>query len=189
MHRQFHDLGKLLGLRSVCVHSGVAKDTQYAEPAVGCDVCVGTPGRLQQFVTARQLKLLPCMILVVDGADRMLSMGLEHELTQIAHKIRPDHQTVMWVTSWLKGPQRLVDYMLENYVQSVHVVKQTEKEHVLAKLLKDLLRDEVGRVVVNSKTREAVRKVALQLHSVSQIRKPSPIARKCCAKNAGTGCT
>ncbi|KAL3186459.1 hypothetical protein MRX96_027502 [Rhipicephalus microplus] len=117
MHRQFHDLGKLLGLRSVCVHSGVAKDTQYAEPAVGCDVCVGTPGRLQQFVTARQLKLLPCMILVVDGADRMLSMGLEHELTQIAHKIRPDHQTVMWVTSWLKGPQRLVDYMLENYVQ------------------------------------------------------------------------
>ncbi|KAH8035732.1 hypothetical protein MRX96_027530 [Rhipicephalus microplus] len=178
IHRLFHDLGKSFGLRSVCVQSGVAKNVQYAELAVGCDVCVGTPGRLLEFVTAQKLKLLSCTFLVVDGADRMLSMGLEREVTKIAQQIRPDHQTVMWVTSWPKGTQRLADTLLENYVQvnfdsaqphlvgvkqCVYVVKQTEKERALAELLEDLLRDEVGRVVVYAKTQESVRKVALQL--------------------------
>ncbi|KAL1483231.1 hypothetical protein MTO96_033343 [Rhipicephalus appendiculatus] len=166
------------GLRSVCVHSGVAKDTQYAELAVGCDICVGTPGRLLEFVTAQWLKLLPCTFLVLDGADRMLYMGLEREVRKIAQQIRPDRQTVMWVDSWPKGTQRLVDSLLEDYVQvnfgsaqpgvvavkqSVYVVKQAEKERALAEVLEDLLRDEVERVVVFARTQEAVRQVALQL--------------------------
>ncbi|XP_075730748.1 uncharacterized protein LOC119181692 [Rhipicephalus microplus] len=129
-------------------------------------------------MTAQWLKLLPCTNLVVDGADRMLSIGLEREVTQIAHQIRPDHQTVMLVPSWPKGTQRLVYFLLENYVQvnhgsaqprvvrvkqSVYVVKQTEKERAFTELLEDLLRDEVGKVVVYAKTRAAVRKVTLQL--------------------------
>ncbi|KAL1483230.1 hypothetical protein MTO96_033342 [Rhipicephalus appendiculatus] len=89
IHRLFHDLGKSSGLRSVCVHSGVAKDTQCAELAVDCDVCVGTPGRLLEFVTAEWLKLLPCTFLVLDGADRMLSMGLEREVRKIAQQMPP----------------------------------------------------------------------------------------------------
>ncbi|KAH7935193.1 probable ATP-dependent RNA helicase DDX5 [Rhipicephalus sanguineus] len=178
IHHLFRDLGQSLGLRSVCVHSGVAKGTQYAELALGCDVCIGTPGRLLEFVTEQRLKLFSCTFLVVDGADRMLAMGLEREVAKIAQQIRPDRQTVMWVGSWPKGTRRLIESLLDDYVQvnfgsaqpramgvkqSVCVVKKAEKEHALAELLEDLLRDEVERVVVFTKTQEAVRKVASRL--------------------------
>ncbi|KAL1444171.1 hypothetical protein MTO96_045642 [Rhipicephalus appendiculatus] len=105
------------GLRSVCIHSSVTNDTPHAELAPGCDVCVGTPRRLLEFVMEQRLKLLPCTFICHRRGRRMQTMGLEREVTKIAQKIRPDHQTVMCACSWPKGTRRLVECLLEDYIQ------------------------------------------------------------------------
>ena len=49
-----------------------------------CNVLVGTPGRICQFLDERKLSLQKIDYLVIDEADRLLDMGFEKDLTRIS---------------------------------------------------------------------------------------------------------
>nr|XP_050024048.2 probable ATP-dependent RNA helicase DDX5 [Dermacentor andersoni] len=179
IHRMLGDFGQLSGLRSVCVHSGVRKDTQHTELAGGCDVCVAMPGRLLEFIKERRVNLHGCTFLAIDEADRMVTMGLELQVLKIAEQIRPDRQTVMWTGSWPEGMRPFVESLLEEYVQvtfgsaqprvsrdarqTVYVVNEPEKERMLTELLDDLLKDNGDRAIVLVRTQGAVHELTWKL--------------------------
>jgi ATP-dependent RNA helicase DDX3X len=64
-------------LKSVCVYGGNDLRTQLAELALGCDLIVATPGRLNDLVDRGCVSLSCVSLLVLDEADRMLDMGFE----------------------------------------------------------------------------------------------------------------
>ncbi|KAL1424636.1 hypothetical protein MTO96_019932 [Rhipicephalus appendiculatus] len=151
-------VGKLeayTGVRATCVCSGGPKDRQLRDLRRGFEICIATPGRLHTFLKEDKLDTSRCTYLVLDGADRMVDMGFEQQLIFIARYIRPDRQTMMWMSRRPRHLYRLVDALLKDYVeihigmclvspdQSVqHVVRVTaesEKEAVLAALLEDIL--------------------------------------------------
>ena len=61
---------------------------QRRDMLAGCDILVGTPGRVIQFVDERCLRLTDrCVEVVVDEADRMLDLGFEIQLRRIARAL------------------------------------------------------------------------------------------------------
>lgn len=64
-------------LRPCVVYGGADMKSQTAELAKGCDVLVASPGRLQDFLRRGNIALSRVRFVVLDEADRMLSMGQE----------------------------------------------------------------------------------------------------------------
>ena len=67
-------------LRSVAVYGGADQRKQARELALGVDLIVATPGRLNDFVERGLVELRGCRFLVLDEADRMLDMGFEPQV-------------------------------------------------------------------------------------------------------------
>lgn len=71
-------------LRPGIVYGGVPIREQVALLSRGCDVLVGTPGRLIDFINRPNvLTLKRLKYLVIDEADEMLDQGWEEDLRQI----------------------------------------------------------------------------------------------------------
>ena len=88
-------------LRIASVYGGVPLHAQ-AERAKNAHVIVATPGRLQDLVDRRMIRLDSVSILVLDEADRMLDMGFKPQVDKIVRLI-PDKRQTMFFSATLDG--------------------------------------------------------------------------------------
>jgi len=90
-HAEAERFGRELGLRAACLYGGAPRGPQAAalrrspRPAV----VVATPGRLLDFVRSGDVDLSRVRCLVLDEADRMLDMGFEPQIREIAAELPP----------------------------------------------------------------------------------------------------
>ena len=70
------------GIRTVCVYGGVDKKKQILELKKGCDILIGTPGRLIDLLGKNLISLKMISSLILDEADRMLDMGFKPQLDE-----------------------------------------------------------------------------------------------------------
>ena len=87
-HREIRRFAKTLDLRVVAVVGGGAKWEQTKLLKRGAEVVVATPGRLIDMIKAKALNLRRTTLLVLDEADRMLSMGFEPQVRCIVARAR-----------------------------------------------------------------------------------------------------
>ena len=81
-----------------------------------CDILVGTPGRILQFVDERGLSLRSTTECVVDEADRMLDLGFEVQLKRIARAlgaITEERHTVLCSATFPPDVQRVASEFLK----------------------------------------------------------------------------
>ncbi len=74
---------KLGGLRVLVLVGGEPRRTQASALEEGAHVIVGTPGRVLDHLTRRDLELSRVRTVVLDEADRMLDMGFEDDMRSI----------------------------------------------------------------------------------------------------------
>jgi ATP-dependent RNA helicase DDX47/RRP3 len=90
IHEVVQALGQAIGATSICVVGGVDMATQSIALARNPHVVVATPGRLVDHLTnTKGFHLRKLRYLILDEADRMLSLDFEEELNQILDVI-PD---------------------------------------------------------------------------------------------------
>jgi ATP-dependent RNA helicase RhlE len=97
----FVDIAKAKGLRVKAVYGG----TNVREQAKGADrthILIATPGRLDDLVERRLVRLDGVRILVLDEADRMLDMGFQPQVDRIVRHLPRDRQT-MFFSATLDG--------------------------------------------------------------------------------------
>lgn len=68
-------IGKQTGLRLALAYGGSGYDTQRDRIAAGCDVLIGTPGRLIDYFKQGVFDLKGIEVVVLDEADRMFDLG------------------------------------------------------------------------------------------------------------------
>ena len=70
-------------IQTVAVYGGAPIDIQMRQLRQGCQVVVGTPGRVRDLIERRKLDISTIDFLVLDEADEMLTMGFKEELDAI----------------------------------------------------------------------------------------------------------
>ena len=86
-----HLLGQFTGLSILAVYGGIDYQRQRQALADGCDVLVGTPGRLIDYLKQHVWSPRRVEVLVIDEADRMFDMGFIADLRFILRRL-PSHE-------------------------------------------------------------------------------------------------
>ena len=135
-------------IKTVAVFGGVSVNTQMLALRGGTDILVATPGRLLDLISSNAIKLDRVNTLVLDEADRMLSLGFTEELTALLALTPKKKQTLLFSATFPEQVQTLTQELLNNpveiqlqsadastLVQRVFTVNKGEKTAVLAHLI------------------------------------------------------
>ena len=123
-----YDIAAARNLRVASVYGGVGLDAQ-AKRARKAHIIVATPGRLQDLMERRLIKLDGVKILVLDEADRMLDMGFQPQVDRIVDLVPRTRQT-MFFSATLDGRvgQLARSYTNEPVRHEVHEERPTISE-------------------------------------------------------------
>ncbi len=87
IHADALTLGKSTGFDMQVVYGGADYDKQRDRLASGCDILIGTPGRLIDYYKQRVYDLKHVQVLVLDEADRMFDLGFIKDIRYILRRL------------------------------------------------------------------------------------------------------
>lgn len=135
-------------IKTVAVFGGVSANTQMLALRGGADILVATPGRLLDLISSNAVKLDKVKTLILDEADRMLSLGFTDELSELLALVPKTKQTLLFSATFPEQVQTLTQELLANpveiqlqsadtstLVQRVFTVNKGEKTALLAHLI------------------------------------------------------
>ncbi|MEZ8104694.1 DEAD/DEAH box helicase [Vibrio cortegadensis] len=135
-------------VKTVAVFGGVSTNTQMLALRGGTDILVATPGRLLDLISSNAIKLDKVKTLVLDEADRMLSLGFTEELSALLGLLPKQKQTLLFSATFPEQVQTLTQELLTDpvevqlqstdvstLVQRVFTVNKGEKTALLAHLI------------------------------------------------------
>ena len=142
-----------------------------------CDILIGTPGRLLDFLRSKDIFLDRLEILVIDEADRMLDMGFIPQVRQLINQApKPKlRQSLMFSATFSKEIERMVstwtdnpiiirsepkDLTTKNIDQKIFLTAREEKFDVLYNLLSG---EELNNVIIFANRRDTCRSLCERL--------------------------
>jgi ATP-dependent RNA helicase RhlE len=167
--------GGQLGVRTVVAYGGTSSGDQKRQLAAGCDLIVGTPGRLLDFLNSAWLSVRRLRTVVLDEADRMLDMGFITDVDAILRKAPMSRQTLLFSATFPEEIRRLAQrYMFhpqivrmhegtrvtQNVEHVVYPVEESKKDRLLIEIL---AREKPKKFLVFTATREGTSQLALVL--------------------------
>ncbi|MBA5246164.1 DEAD/DEAH box helicase [Marnyiella aurantia] len=97
--------------RIIGIYGGKNINTQKLLFNDGCDILVGTPGRVMDLSIDNAISLKEVQKLVIDEFDEMLSLGFRPQLTHIFEMMKAKRQNVLFSATMTEA----VDAMLDEY--------------------------------------------------------------------------
>ncbi len=173
----FFEIAKAKGLKVKAVYGG----TNVKEQAKGvgsAHILIATPGRLDDLVERRLVRLGAVRIFVLDEADRMLDMGFQPQVDRIVRHLPRDRQTMFFSATLDGAVGRIAEvytrdpvrHTIESDTQTVdeadHRFIPVESHGKLNKLI-ELARaeEEIGLTLVFVNTKRHVETLARQLRN------------------------
>lgn len=108
------NLTQNLTARVLGIYGGVNINTQKLLFNEGCDILVGTPGRIMDLAIDNAISLKEVQKLVVDEFDEMLNLGFKMQLTTIFTMMREKRQNILFSATMTEA----VDAVLDEYFAS-----------------------------------------------------------------------
>jgi ATP-dependent RNA helicase RhlB len=166
-------LGKHTPFRILAVYGGIDYNRQREALAAGCDLLVGTPGRLIDYLKQHIWSPRRVEILVIDEADRMFDMGFIADLRYILRRLPPPERRQSFLFSatlsfrvleltweFMNNPSQITimpqQKTAERVEQTLYHVGREEKFPLLLGLLR---REGSDRILIFSNTREEARRL------------------------------
>ncbi len=166
-------LGQFTGLGICAVYGGIDYNRQREQLRDGCDVLVGTPGRLIDYLKQHVWSPRRVEVLVIDEADRMFDMGFIADLRYILRRLPPHDQRQSFLFSatlsfrvleltweFMNNPAQVSvtpnQKTVEKAEQMLYHVGREDKFRLLLGLLR---REGAERILVFSNTREEARRL------------------------------
>ncbi len=174
----FKNVSRNLNIRTVVLIGGLPMFRQIKELQTQPKIIIATPGRLIDHLQRKTVNLSRINILVLDEADRMLDMGFEPDIKKILAGIpKEKRQTMLFsatmpekitniAKAYLRQPLRIevspAGSTVKDVEQEVFVVQQTKK----TSLLKELLNEYKGTILIFSRTKYGAKKIALNIRQM-----------------------
>ena len=96
IQKELHSLAAVRNKRVFSVYGGVGYEPQKRALRNGVDILVACPGRLEDLIAQRAVRLDAVQIMVIDEADRMADMGFLPAVRRILDQTAEDRQTVLF---------------------------------------------------------------------------------------------
>ena len=166
-------LGRHTPFRIRAVYGGIDYNKQREALAAGCDVLVGTPGRLIDYLKQHIWSPRRVEVLVIDEADRMFDMGFIADLRFILRRLPPPDRRQSFLFSatlsfrvleltweFMNNPSQITimpqQKTAERVEQMLYHVGREDKFPLLLGLLR---REGSERILIFSNTREEARRL------------------------------
>ena len=171
----FGKLAAHTGLRAAVVVGGLSEQTQLNALRKGAQIVIATPGRLEDFLNRRLIKLESVETLVLDEADRMLDMGFLPAIEKILGVLPANRQSLFFSATMEKGIQRLIARHSKDPVRIAVGAGETRtpdaiqlhvyevEGHKKVGLLHHLLDQEDGSFLVFARTKHGTDRLAKKL--------------------------
>ena len=104
-------------IRSALLIGGDSMQKQLRQMQRNPRLIVGTPGRINDHLERRTLKLQNTTFLVLDESDRMLDMGFTPQINQVLQTVPEKHQTLLFSATLANNIVRLAERYLRNPVR------------------------------------------------------------------------
>lgn len=144
-------IGRYKGVKTFAIYGGEDASMQKSKLHNGVHVLVATPGRLIDFIYSREIDLSKVNTLIIDEADKMLSMGFVEDLEFIIQCLNHPHQTLLFSatipaairTIAAKNMREPLDIsMVDTHPETInhhfHFCKHHERSEKLLNLLREL---------------------------------------------------
>ena len=105
------------GWRVSALLGGANRYEQTRLLSKGVEVVIATPGRLLDLVAGGWARLGQCGVVVLDEADRLLSLGFDRQIRALMTQIRPDRQILLFSATWGERVGRLARDLLSDPVR------------------------------------------------------------------------
>jgi len=166
------------------VVGGMSEQDQLETIRRGARLIVATPGRLEDFLNRKLVRLAGVRILVLDEVDRMLDMGFEPAIRRIVSMIPRERQTLCYSATlegtvkevsrnYLKNPVRVEIGSTLKPAENVELRAFSVDADKKQELLEHLLNAEKGSFLVFVRTKHGADRVARRLarsgHAAIQI--------------------
>ena len=166
-------LSDSLGLRSMTVYGGVSQGPQVAKLTAGVDVCIATPGRLEDLIGQGHCRLSDVEVTVLDEADHMADLGFLPAVKRLLDQTPRDAQRLLFSATLDNGIDQLVRrYLHDPVTHSVDsatsqvpdmehhafVVEQRHKADVVRRLVSGR-----GRTLAFTRTKHGAKALARKL--------------------------
>ena len=175
IEEEYRGFTKGLGMSSVCCVGGASLGPQIGALRRNPQAVIGTPGRLKDLITRKNLDLSRFRAVVLDEADRMLDMGFIVDMRFILERTPKDRTTLFFSATLSPEIERLIGEFLREPVRIsvktqdtsknvdqdiVRIERGQNKIDVLADLL---IQPGFSKVLVFGKTKHGVERLAKDL--------------------------
>lgn len=169
-------------LKTVAIYGGVSIDRQEKALAGGCDIVVGTPGRLKDLLGRRTLNLAEVSTLVLDEADVMLDMGFRRDIEFLIDRLPNRAQTLIFSATMPDAIKAIAQRYLDNPVivgtpqeaapprEISHSFVRVDRERRVETLIALLAQETPERALVFTAMKHETKRLATKLERHAGIR-------------------
>lgn len=172
-------IGGSLGLRTAILIGGENMGKQHRALKTNPHILIATPGRLIDHLENKSVNLASTNILVLDEADRMLDMGFAPQIKKILDRVPKNRQTMLFsatmpddivkiANTHMSLPLRVevapAGSAVKSVTQEIFFVDRKQK----LGLLKNILQEYKGSILVFSRTKHGAKKIAQAIRNFSE---------------------
>ncbi len=165
----------LLHLGIAIVYGGASAEKQISDLRRGCQIVVGTPGRVLDLIQRGDLRLAKLSTLVLDEADVMLDMGFQRDVERILSFTPSSRQTMLFCVDlpgeiklmthrYMRSPLRInlikEEKTVASVAQWVYLIHPAKKLSFLIHLINEI---KPTRSIIFCRTKYSTKKLAFQL--------------------------
>ncbi|MEK7477607.1 MAG: DEAD/DEAH box helicase [Candidatus Coatesbacteria bacterium] len=158
------------GLRTAVIIGGAGIGAQLDAIRRGPQIVVATPGRLNDHLQQRTIRLDGVHVVVLDEADRMLDMGFAPQIDRIFQNLPKDRQTLLFSATIPDGIMRMASKYMRapirvevaptgttaaGVTQELFVLRKEERNRLLDKLLQQY----PGTTLIFSRTKHGAKRL------------------------------
>lgn len=167
-------MGKSLKIPTALLIGGDSVPKQLKQINMGARLIVGTPGRINDHLRSRKLRLGLADMLILDETDRMLDMGFGKQLESIISEISPARQTLMLSATFPKNIMELAGKYLRDPKRVSVDTENTVTDNVTQELIEttdelkysvltELLDKQPSSVLIFTKTKYGAERLSKKL--------------------------
>ena len=135
------------------------------------DVVIGTPGRINDLIDRRALKLFDFSKIVLDEFDTMLDMGFLQDVTKVIDQMHKRDQTILFSATENSKQQNIIDSIIDDY-QKVSVSSgEANTDNIYQEIIKTRGDDDKFDILADLLEKEEFEKVLIFLETKRQVSK------------------